>query len=93
MNAFAERAFCKDEPCFSSYAFRIDAARILGNILAIGHMSASESGKQVESVDSSLTSWLLNLPASKRDVLDREGNADEMIFQAHMIINASVDRM
>lgn len=37
--------------------------------------------------DAYLVNWGLHLPASKSSYFDQFGTFDEMIFQAHMIIN------
>lgn len=36
-----------------------------------------------------LTNWKLHLPPSKRDPLDSTGRVDEMLFQAHMMLNVT----
>lgn len=46
----------------------------------------------VDAVDARLSSWLLFLPPNKREILNSEGTVDEMLFQAHMIMNASVSQ-
>lgn len=62
--------------------------RLVGKILALGDSPYGSNSDQVEAVDAGLTSWILHLPPSKREVLDHEGRVDEMLFQAHMIISA-----
>jgi hypothetical protein len=73
---------------FSSYAYRIDAARCLASVLALGKDIDSDDQDRVGAVDATLSSWFLHLPQSKREILDGCGeNAfDEILFQAHMII-------
>lgn len=90
MSLFQSRVFASHEIAFSSFAYRIEAIRLLGTILAVGQTARAEDNDRVESIDASLTSWLLNLPYSKREVVDQDVKIDEMLFQAHMIINASV---
>lgn len=36
-------------------------------------------------IEALLTNWRMHLPESKRDALRHNGQADEMIFQAHMM--------
>lgn len=40
-------------------------------------------------IETLLTNWRLHLPPSKRDPLDKNGRIDEMMFQAHMMVNAT----
>ncbi len=50
----------------------------------------ARDSNETETIEASLNSWLLFLPPAKRDVLSGGGKVDEMLFQAHMIINALV---
>lgn len=63
---------------------------MVSTILKLGDSPFESSLNEVEAIDISLTSWILHLPPSKREVLDHEGKVDEMLFQAHMIISALV---
>jgi hypothetical protein len=38
--------------------------------------------------DTHLANWALHLPDCKKKVIDREGNVDEVLFTAHMIISS-----
>ncbi|KAL1962606.1 hypothetical protein VTN77DRAFT_9320 [Rasamsonia byssochlamydoides] len=71
---------------FSSFAYRIEAVRILGMVLALGQSSELDSELQAETVDACLAGWFLHLPASRREPLLSNGRVDEMLFQAQMII-------
>ena len=93
MADFHNRAFATDNVVYSSFAYRIEAMRLLGTVLALGQPSSEDDSEQVEAVDASLTGWKLRLPSWKRDVLDADGKVDEVLFQAHMISNASVDQI
>ena len=42
----------------------------------------------MESADTCLTNWSLHLPSEKRKPINRDGQVDEVLFVAHMIINA-----
>ena len=37
--------------------------------------------------DASLTNWHLHLPACKKEILGKGLEVDEILFQAHMVIN------
>lgn len=39
----------------------------------------------INSVDTTLVSWSLQLPRSKREVIGRDGQVDEILLQAHLI--------
>lgn len=92
MDQFRDRAFFSKDIVYSSFAYRVDAIRILGTILKLDRSIYARDSNDTEAIEASLNSWLLCLPAAKRELLDCEGKADEMLFQAHMIINASVLR-
>lgn len=68
----------------------MEAVRILGTVLQLDRSIYARDSNETAAVEASLNGWLLCLPLAKRDVPDREGKVDEMLFQAHMIINASV---
>ncbi|KAF2100186.1 hypothetical protein NA57DRAFT_37062 [Rhizodiscina lignyota] len=80
--------FVSHNDTFSSAAYRIDAARRCGAVLAavrsdpicFNKLGAAEMG---------LANWALQLPESKRDPIDRNGTVDELMFQAHMIAAAA----
>lgn len=40
-------------------------------------------------VEALLSNWRLHLPQSKRDALHKNGQLDEMMFQAHMMLHAT----
>ncbi|KAF3919005.1 hypothetical protein ABW20_dc0110496 [Dactylellina cionopaga] len=86
---FDERYFSEDQRPFSSYAYRVEAVRILGQVLACGG-SDNPDDPRVDSADSSLVNWMLHLPANKKELVDKDGKVDEMLFQAHMVINAAI---
>ncbi|KAI9872172.1 MAG: hypothetical protein M1830_001998 [Pleopsidium flavum] len=85
---FQSRAFAGDEVVYSSSAYRIDAIRILGEVLAATDEGPSDARKRVDAADASLTSWTFDLPKSKAHLVGEGGKVDEMLFQAHMIIYA-----
>ncbi|KAF3915913.1 hypothetical protein AA313_de0204455 [Arthrobotrys entomopaga] len=85
---FDERYFSDDNRPFSSYAYRVEAVRILGQVLACGG-SENPDDPRVDSADTSLVNWMLHLPGNKKELVDKDGKVDEMLFQAHMVINAA----
>lgn len=88
MDQFHSRAFANDDIIGSSFAYRVEAIRILGTVLGVDRSMYAPNNDEFEAIAASLSSWLLCLPPSKREILDQEGKIDEMLFQAHMIVNA-----
>lgn len=82
---YDNRLFADDEFQFSSFCYRIDAARILTRVLALtGNYDVHHD--QVQAVDNALAGWAHHLPPGKADIIDKFGEVDEILFQAHMII-------
>ncbi|KAI9729733.1 MAG: hypothetical protein M1834_006684 [Cirrosporium novae-zelandiae] len=84
-----ERAFDITMPKFSSFAYRIEAIHILADIIILGQDPYNNNDNEVRLVDEALANWFLLLPPSKKEIIDENGDIDEMLFQAHMIIHAS----
>lgn len=78
----------ESDPGFSSYTYRIEAVRVLGKVLQAGQ-SFESSDPYVDAADASLVNWGLYLPESKKELVGRDMKVDEMLFQAHMIVNAA----
>ena len=83
---FQNRAFEDEQLSFSSSAYRIEAIRILGKVIAIEQSADPEQA--MEDAETALTTWFLLLPPDKMSVIDDDGEVDEVLFQAHMITNA-----
>ncbi|KUJ17570.1 uncharacterized protein LY89DRAFT_583976 [Mollisia scopiformis] len=85
---FEEDSFTDDDIEWSSYTYRIAAARNLDRIIQSisGHFPDNVSIHRLEAY---LTAWKLHLPESKRDFYDEASDFDEMLFQAHMITDVS----
>jgi hypothetical protein len=80
--------FESEETSYSSFAYRIDAIRLLGKVLSIPQAIEDAEGiadASFDYIDASLANWELRLPPSKRNPMDRAGFVDEMLFQAHII--------
>jgi len=92
MDQIRDRAFSSQDIVYSSFSYRVEAVRILGTILKLDRSTYARDSNEAEAIEASLNSWLLCLPRAKREVLSYGGKVDEMLFQAHMIINASVLR-
>lgn len=83
LDDFDNAAFFVEDIGFSSFAYRIDATRILCVILKAQYSKLLDK-IWVDEADIMLANWLL-LPGLKRDIVGRDGEVDEMLFQAHMI--------
>lgn len=88
VDQFRRLVFASEAIVHSSFAYRIEAIRLLGTVLALDRTIYGSDNHEVETVEASLSSWLLCLPTSKHEVLSIDGKLDEMLFQAHMIFNA-----
>lgn len=79
-----EADFLLEEQVFSSFAYRADMSRRSGFTIKAALMEPL-SYETLELADAALANWSLQLPALKRDPVDRDGSIDEMMFQAHML--------
>ncbi|OAA35619.1 N-terminal binuclear Zn cluster-containing/DNA binding domain-containing protein [Beauveria brongniartii RCEF 3172] len=69
---------------FSSFSYRVLSVQNLGKVIQ-NHEAAEVDANVHAQLEVLLSSWRHNLPASKRDSLQRDGRPDEMMFQAHML--------
>jgi hypothetical protein len=81
--------FAPTETTFSSFAYLIDAIRILGKVFECARLDAQFEYHAVDVVDTYLVNWRLHLPASKIEIVDEQGVIDEVLFQAHMVNGGS----
>ncbi|KAF7557378.1 hypothetical protein G7Z17_g716 [Cylindrodendrum hubeiense] len=72
---------------FSSFAYRIQCACYLGKLIHNPPIFGAKD-KNIGKIQALLTNWRLHLPASKSNMLYKDGKLDEMMFQAFMMINA-----
>ncbi|PTU16890.1 hypothetical protein P175DRAFT_0512716 [Aspergillus ochraceoroseus IBT 24754] len=89
--AFRMRIFMDDDqeaPLFrySSYSYRIEAVRILARVLVLNSLPETHND-HLQALVNALVSWVNHLPRDKVDVVDKYGNVDEMLFQAHITIH------
>ncbi|CAD0113543.1 unnamed protein product [Aureobasidium uvarum] len=86
LQQFDMRLFADEEIQFSSFAYRIEAARILARVLSV---AGTQNEDQVQVVDNALAGWIHSLPQAKVDVVNVYNTVDEMLFQGHMIIHCA----
>ncbi|TQV90720.1 C6 zinc finger domain-containing protein [Cordyceps javanica] len=86
------REFDEEEKPFSSFACLIGAVRCA--TLAKDASLKSHPRKTPDDIlhiaDSILDSWMLLLPKSKKQVMLRNGDIDELMFQAHHLIHVVI---
>jgi len=83
---FENASFGNKDVNWSSYAYRIAAARNLERILHSNELVFPDDPGIVRQ-DAYLVNWSLHLPDSKKTNFDIHGDFDEMLFQAHLITN------
>jgi hypothetical protein len=87
LDDYDDSVFVDETAVFSSGTYRIDAIRGLHKVFAT--MRADPTDLQpYERADTHLSNWSLHLPADKRKSIGRDGKVDEVLFTAHMIVNA-----
>ncbi|CAK7237589.1 hypothetical protein SBRCBS47491_010032 [Sporothrix bragantina] len=82
-----DQVFTGDDREFSSFAYRIASARILGRMMRCPPI-LFPNDENLEKIESLLSNWRIHLPVSKRDDLNKHCQLDEMMFQAHFINHA-----
>jgi len=87
MEDFDDQLFSGEDREFSSFAYRIAAARNLGRLMRMPNMMFPDD-ENIARVEALLTNWRIHLPESKRDDLNKNCQLDEMMFQAHFITHA-----
>ncbi|TAQ87961.1 hypothetical protein B7494_g3722 [Chlorociboria aeruginascens] len=73
---------------YSSFTYRIAAIRNMGKVLQ-SQKTSRTGGDIVDKVDAHLVNWRLHLPDTKKTFITSDNQVDEMLFQAHMITEAS----
>ncbi|KAL6692384.1 hypothetical protein J3F84DRAFT_383856 [Trichoderma pleuroticola] len=89
LREYDNRGFDDSDESFSSFAYLIDATRILGTTLAAGDIANTSAYCLVKNAEANLMSWDLHLPHAKRDPVQSDGTLDEVLFKAHMAINTT----
>ncbi|KAF2471076.1 uncharacterized protein BDR25DRAFT_30155 [Lindgomyces ingoldianus] len=86
---YDDSAFAPEEMVFSSFAYLIDAIRILGKVFEVSRLDSTFEYHIVDVVDQYLINWKLHLPVSKTEIINDHGQIDELLFQAHMVHSGS----
>ncbi|RDW72077.1 hypothetical protein BP5796_08111 [Coleophoma crateriformis] len=80
--------FTADDFTFSSFAYRITAMRNTGRVMKLGDLRFVDEAT-VDRADAYLVNWKMHLPATKKTFITNDRKVDEMLFQAHMIVEAT----
>jgi len=90
LEEFDSREFSAINQVYSSFAYLIGITHDLYTVMAgLEWDTSNDSASNVaEMIDVVIEGWLLLLPESKRQILSRNGEFDELMFQANMAIHA-----
>lgn len=87
LQEYDNRGFSVEEDVFSSFAYLIDSARILGTTLAALSSTGDAASSLVKNAEANILSWDLHLSLAKRCPIRSDGTMDEIMFRAHFMIN------
>lgn len=82
------RDFDEEATIYSSFTYLIDLVRISGSMLYMDGMSGRDLELVVENADAMLVNWQLHMPKEKRGIIDTNEDVDEMLFNAHSLLQA-----
>ena len=90
LDDFHDSVFAEEEKVFSSFCYRIEAVRLLGRVLTITGTQGVHRDL-VQAADNALAAFIHHLPRSKSEaeIVSTFGELDELMFQAHIIIQYS----
>ncbi|KAB8247659.1 hypothetical protein BDV35DRAFT_404030 [Aspergillus flavus] len=91
LQEFNCREFSAEPIRFSSFAYLIGAVQCAASAIAIAPKIATkgDSTHVIQAADCSLDGWRLLLPDDRKQLMDKDGKIDELMFQAHLIIHVS----
>ncbi|RDW57384.1 hypothetical protein BP5796_12834 [Coleophoma crateriformis] len=85
------REFANGTTSFSSFAYLVGAVRcaMLATSTVRATTNKEASAQVIQAADSIVDGWLLLLPKQRKQVLTKNGQIDELMFQAHLVIHVS----
>ncbi|KAJ5566568.1 Transcription factor [Penicillium sp. DV-2018c] len=88
---FDNREFSSEDIVFSSFAYLVGAVRCAALAISTVPKAANreDSELMIQAADSVLNGWLLLLPKTRKQVMDKDGEIDELMFQAHLLIHVA----
>jgi len=87
LSDYEARDFEDEETVFSSFTYLIDLSRISGSLLGLENLRGKDVEPAVANADAMLVNWKLHLPREKQGVVDKNEEADELLFQAHNLLH------
>ncbi|KAH8647198.1 hypothetical protein BX600DRAFT_476301 [Xylariales sp. PMI_506] len=80
-----------DDTIFSSFAYLIGAVRCAASAITSSPKVPNKqaSTQIIQAADSMLDGWLLLLPEKEKPVMKKNGDIDELMFQAHLLIHVA----
>ncbi|KAL7952500.1 hypothetical protein V8C34DRAFT_323033 [Trichoderma compactum] len=91
LGGFDCREFSLSNTSFSSFAYLIGAARCVASAapMALGITPEDASLHVIHTADSILDGWLILLPSGSKQIIDKSGEIDELMFQAKLLIHVA----
>ncbi|KAK7229847.1 hypothetical protein V2G26_002017 [Clonostachys chloroleuca] len=92
LDDFDSREFAFEKHDYSSFAYLIGSVRCaaLASDVVTKGLSSNSDPVIVDSADSIIEGYLLLLPEERKQVISKNGEMDELMFQAIMAINAAI---
>ena len=87
LSSMRNRVSAEDNFRWSSFAYKIEAMRIMSSVFEGENSHGSLTEVQVQALGASITGFLLSLPDDKRTPLTDDGEIDEVMSCALMVIN------
>lgn len=88
MAEFNRRFFAEEEVEYSSFSYRIAAARALSGIIPISIVQPLQSLPSHTEAELVLENLTLHLPKQMQSFVNKDGSINEILFQTHMMIHA-----
>ncbi|KAK2051579.1 hypothetical protein LY76DRAFT_621082 [Colletotrichum caudatum] len=86
---FDYREFASEDSSFSSFAYLITAVRCAALAISTAPKvtNREDSTQIIQNADSIIEGWSLLLPRDRKQVMKKTGDINELLFQAHLLIN------
>ncbi len=88
MAEFDRRFLAEEEVEYSSFSYRIAAARALSGIIPVSVVQPLHSLPSHTEAELVLENLILHLPKQMQSYVNKDGSINEILFQTHMIIHA-----
>jgi hypothetical protein len=87
LEEYESRDFQDETPVFSSFTYLIDLTRISGSLLSLDTIPSEYMESATANADAMLVNWKLHLPREKQNVIDKNEEIDEVLFQAQNMLH------